>query len=56
VYGVEAHANFEHVGVGITMFGAFGPDTIGYDAFALTLNFGWFGMGRGHAPRTADCG
>jgi hypothetical protein len=56
VYSVEAHANLELAGVGLTMFGALGPDTIRYEAFALTLNFGWFGKGRGHAPCTAACG
>lgn len=56
VYSVDAHANLELAGVGLTMFGALGPDTIRYNAFALTVNFGWFGKGRGHAPCTADCG
>jgi hypothetical protein len=43
VYSVEAHGNFELAGVGLTMFGALGPETIRYNAFALTLNVGWFG-------------
>jgi hypothetical protein len=40
---VEAHANLELVGVGLTVFGALGPSSIRYNAFALTLNAGWFG-------------
>ena len=56
VYSVEGHANLELAGVGVTMFGAFGPETMGFHAFALTVNFGWFGEGRGHAPCTAACG
>jgi hypothetical protein len=30
-------------GVGLSMFGVLGPATIRYNAFALTLNAGWFG-------------
>ena len=55
-YSVEGHANLELAGVGLTVFGALGPETIGFNAFALTVNFGWFGKGRGHAPCTAACG
>jgi hypothetical protein len=31
------------LGVGATMFGAFGPASVGYNAFALTVDLGWFG-------------
>jgi hypothetical protein len=42
-YSVEAHGNLEIAGVGLTMFGALGAASTRYNAFALTLNFGWFG-------------
>jgi len=42
-YSFEAHGNFELAGVGLSMFGVLGPATIRYNAFALTLNAGWFG-------------
>jgi hypothetical protein len=42
-YALEDHLNFEFVGVGVTMFGALGPRSVRYNAFALTLDVGWFG-------------
>ena len=42
-YALEAHADFELVGVGATMFGALGPPSSRYNSFALTLDVGWFG-------------
>jgi hypothetical protein len=42
-YAVEAHANLVFVGAGVTMFGALGPRSVSYNAFALTLDVGWFG-------------
>jgi hypothetical protein len=43
VYSVEAHGNDAFLGIGLTMFGAAGPGVTRYNAFALTLNGGWFG-------------
>jgi hypothetical protein len=43
VYSAEAHANLEFAGVGLVMFGGLGPASIRYNAFALTLDAGWFG-------------
>jgi hypothetical protein len=42
-YAFEAHANLVVGGVGATMFGALGPRSVRYNAFALTLDVGWFG-------------
>ena len=42
-YTLEANANVGFAGVGVVMFGVLGPDTVHYNAFALTLNVGWFG-------------
>ena len=42
-YAVEAHANVAVFGLGATMFGTFGPASARYNAFAITLNAGWFG-------------
>ncbi len=43
-YAFEAHANPEaFFGVGATMFGALGPASTRYNAFAVTLDVGWFG-------------
>ena len=42
-YSVEAHGNLEVAGVGLSMFGTLGPTSIRYNAFAITLNAGWFG-------------
>ena len=42
-YSAEAHGNFELVGLGIAMFGVFGPPQNRYNAVAITLNVGWFG-------------
>jgi len=42
-YAVEAHANLVFGGAGATMFGALGPRSVRYNAFALTLDVGWFG-------------
>ena len=41
-YAVEAHANLVFVGAEATMFGARGPRSVRCDAFALTLDVGWF--------------
>jgi hypothetical protein len=42
-YAAEAHVNNAFVGVGATMFGVFGARSVRYNAFALTLDLGWFG-------------
>ena len=42
-YAFEAHANVPAIGVGATMFGVLGPASVRYNAFALTLDLGWFG-------------
>jgi hypothetical protein len=42
-YAVEAHTNLVFVGVGASMFGALGARSVRYNAFALTLDAGWFG-------------
>jgi hypothetical protein len=42
-YALEAHANVPVIGVGATMFGVLGPASVHYNAFALTLDLGWFG-------------
>ena len=42
-YALEAHANLPVIGVGATMFGVLGPASVHYNAFALTLDLGWFG-------------
>ncbi len=42
-YALEAHANVPVIGLGVTMFGVLGPALVHYNAFALTLDVGWFG-------------
>jgi len=43
-YSFEAHANPRtFFGIGVTMFGVLGPASVHYNAFALTLDLGWFG-------------
>jgi hypothetical protein len=42
-YALEAHANYSVAGLGLAVFGAFGPQGSSYNALALTLNVGWFG-------------
>ena len=41
-YSIEAHTDFVFAGVGATMFGALGARSVSYNAFALTLDVGWF--------------
>jgi hypothetical protein len=42
-YAVEAHTNLVFAGIGASMFGALGARSVRYNAFALTLDVGWFG-------------
>lgn len=42
-YGFEAHANIVVAGLGAMMFGVLGPPSTRYNAFALTIDAGWFG-------------
>jgi hypothetical protein len=42
-YSLEAHGQLELAGVGVVVFGALGPTSVRYNAFAVTLNAGWFG-------------
>lgn len=42
-YSLEAHGNLELAGIGVVVFGVFGPKSVAYNAMALTLNAGWFG-------------
>src|SRR5215831_9741514 len=42
-YAVEAHTSLVFAGVGASMFGALGARSVSYNAFALTLDVGWFG-------------
>jgi len=42
-YAVEAHTSLVFAGVGASVFGALGARSVSYNAFALTLDVGWFG-------------
>jgi hypothetical protein len=42
-YAVEGHANLVFVGAEAIMFGARGSRSVRCNAFALTLDVGWFG-------------
>jgi hypothetical protein len=42
-YSFEGHGNLDLAGIGLVMFGALGPTSVRYNAFAITVNLGWFG-------------